>query len=180
MKDVHTEHCCLIHGCKYCSEECTVISGEKEQSFKCEECDYQDNQRSVWGSSEINNEPVAIIGRDWQLLWFSPVGIETLAACCERTGLKIGDRLYRHADPSEVERLNMLLRASRSSLDNCALQIEQLQGQLIASDDYKKWYEEAMEASNGAGFAGTSAADVIRQLVNENEELKFILEGLQK
>lgn len=63
-------------------------------------------------AEQHQGEPVAIIGRDWQLLWFSPVGIETLAACCERTGLKIGDKLYRNADPGEVERL-------RDDLDEC-------------------------------------------------------------
>lgn len=56
-------------------------------------------------AEQHQGEPVAIIGRDWQLLWFSPVGIETLVACCERTGLKIGDKLYRHPDSGEVERL---------------------------------------------------------------------------
>jgi len=42
-KDVHTEHCCLRHGCKYIAPltPCTVESGEKEQSFPCEECDIE-------------------------------------------------------------------------------------------------------------------------------------------
>lgn len=39
-KDVHTEHCCVIHGCKYGDDGCTVYSGEKEQSYPCEHCDY--------------------------------------------------------------------------------------------------------------------------------------------
>lgn len=43
MKDVHTEHCCKKHGCKYTltltpPDSCTVVSGEKEQSFPCEDC----------------------------------------------------------------------------------------------------------------------------------------------
>lgn len=37
-KDVHTEHCCRWHGCKYGECDCTVASGEKKQSFLCEEC----------------------------------------------------------------------------------------------------------------------------------------------
>lgn len=39
-KDVHTEHCCIHHGCKYMSPQtpCTVESGEKTQSHPCEEC----------------------------------------------------------------------------------------------------------------------------------------------
>lgn len=32
------------------------------------------------------------------------------------------------------------------------------------ADDYKAWYEEAMVASNEAGFSGMSAAETIREL----------------
>jgi hypothetical protein len=38
-KDVHTEHCCAEHGCKYGENACTVKSGDKKQSFPCEICD---------------------------------------------------------------------------------------------------------------------------------------------
>ena len=39
--DVHTEHCCLIHGCKYGDDEnCTVATKQKRQSFPCEDCHY--------------------------------------------------------------------------------------------------------------------------------------------
>ncbi len=44
QKDVHTEHCCLIHGCKYgydqfkCDKECTVATNKKQQSHPCEYC----------------------------------------------------------------------------------------------------------------------------------------------
>jgi hypothetical protein len=40
-RDVHTEHCCKRHGCKYgnMDGECTVESGQKRQSHPCEECD---------------------------------------------------------------------------------------------------------------------------------------------
>jgi hypothetical protein len=39
--DVHTEHCCLIHGCKYGDPECSVTTGLKRQSFPCEECEIE-------------------------------------------------------------------------------------------------------------------------------------------
>ncbi len=41
MSDVHTEHCCLTHGCKYgnVDNECTVVSGEEKQSYPCENCE---------------------------------------------------------------------------------------------------------------------------------------------
>lgn len=36
---VHTEHCCVIHGCKYGSINCPVEHREKLQSYPCESCD---------------------------------------------------------------------------------------------------------------------------------------------
>ena len=39
-------------------------------------------------------------------------------------------------------------------------------------EDYKTWYDEAMCASNEAGFAGVSAADTIRELARELAALK--------
>lgn len=41
--DAHTEHCCYRHGCKYHwagrrTSSCSVVSGEKPQSFMCERC----------------------------------------------------------------------------------------------------------------------------------------------
>lgn len=41
MKDVHTEHCCAKHGCKYGEDDvCTVVRkvDPLPQSFPCEEC----------------------------------------------------------------------------------------------------------------------------------------------
>jgi len=45
-------------------------------------------------------------------------------------------------------------------------------------DDHKAWYNEAIEMSNYFGFAGMSAADVIKYLAIENEELKQEIEIL--
>lgn len=38
-KDVHTEHCCEEHGCKYGDRNCTVKTKVKPQSFPCEYCE---------------------------------------------------------------------------------------------------------------------------------------------
>ena len=38
MKDVHTEHCCKRHGCKYGNEDCPVENGILPQSYLCESC----------------------------------------------------------------------------------------------------------------------------------------------
>ncbi len=37
-KDVHTEHCCAVHGCKYGDEDCTVVEKLRPQSYLCEDC----------------------------------------------------------------------------------------------------------------------------------------------
>lgn len=41
-KDVHTEHCCLKHGCKYGDDYCPVAGGKKKQSYPCESCEYDE------------------------------------------------------------------------------------------------------------------------------------------
>lgn len=41
----------------------------------------------------------------------------------------------------------------------------------MALSDYKTWYDEAMCASNEAGFAGVSAAQTIRDLDADNARL---------
>jgi hypothetical protein len=42
QKDVHTEHCCVLHGCKYGKDFfCTVVQKKKPQSFICESCAHQ-------------------------------------------------------------------------------------------------------------------------------------------
>jgi hypothetical protein len=38
-RDSHTEHCCVVHGCKYGKANCTVMTGRLVQSFPCEDCD---------------------------------------------------------------------------------------------------------------------------------------------
>jgi O-acetyl-ADP-ribose deacetylase (regulator of RNase III) len=45
-KDVHTEHCCLTHGCKYGEgEQCPVENGTKKQSSPCEVCSFDEHMR---------------------------------------------------------------------------------------------------------------------------------------
>lgn len=38
-KCVHTEHCC-----KYREDNCPVVRGAKNQSFLCEECEFELNE----------------------------------------------------------------------------------------------------------------------------------------
>ena len=43
-------------------------------------------------------------------------------------------------------------------------------------NDYKQWYDEAIEASNECGFAGMSAAQVIQYQDGEIKRLKGIVD----
>jgi len=52
-------------------------------------------------------EPVAVIGKDWQLLWASP---EPLSKTVARTGIKIGSPLYANPDHN-VEQMRAVLQA---------------------------------------------------------------------
>jgi len=54
MKDVHTEHCCDKHGCKYSNEaECTVMTGKVPQSHRCESCEHEGRDVRPWGSYTV-------------------------------------------------------------------------------------------------------------------------------
>ena len=61
-KDVHTEHCCVKHGCKYGDDDCTVWLGFKRQSYPCESCHYEqypnnDSPASYSPKTEIPEMP---------------------------------------------------------------------------------------------------------------------------
>jgi hypothetical protein len=53
-KDVHTEHCCIRHGCKYGHVNCTVAYGEKQQSWPCDYCFMQIEEE--WDWAHLMNE----------------------------------------------------------------------------------------------------------------------------
>lgn len=43
-RDVHTEHCCIGHGCKYSNDDCTVVTRKKVQTWECYECHEERNE----------------------------------------------------------------------------------------------------------------------------------------
>lgn len=48
--NVHSEHCCIIHGCKYVDENCPVEKGLQKQSYPCEVCgDDKTSYKHEWG-----------------------------------------------------------------------------------------------------------------------------------
>jgi hypothetical protein len=56
-KDVHTEHCCILHGCKYGSDECTVVNKMQQQSYLCEMC----NNRGIENIPDEKNPDYGIL-----------------------------------------------------------------------------------------------------------------------
>ena len=56
IKDVHTRHCCFAHEfCKYGEEDtCTVVTGQAEQEFPCEQC-VEDKQMEIRAKFAANN-----------------------------------------------------------------------------------------------------------------------------
>lgn len=48
------------------------------------------------------------------------------------------------------------------------------------NDDYKEWYEEAIITSNELGFAGLSAADVIKYQAQEVDKLKRDIKDIER
>lgn len=52
--DNHTEHCCIIHGCKYCDENCTVMNRILPQSNMCMDCDYDKQLFEISRKLNIN------------------------------------------------------------------------------------------------------------------------------
>ena len=68
-RDVHTEHCCVIHGCKYSKPDCTVTTDTKRQSHACESC--HNDAEGFCGWREAPDPPVYVITKI----------IETCGAC---------------------------------------------------------------------------------------------------
>jgi hypothetical protein len=46
-RDVHAEHCCVLHGCKYGDDDCPVATKQKKQSFVCETCSMYDGIKNL-------------------------------------------------------------------------------------------------------------------------------------
>lgn len=61
-KCVHTEHCCIVHGCKYGEKDCPVEDGSKKQSFTCEYCNFGYNPEIEEECWELINSVFEEIG----------------------------------------------------------------------------------------------------------------------
>lgn len=63
LKDVHTEHCCSDHGCKYGDGDCTVTTGVAPQSYPCEFCDWEREEVASWLPRATDDELRAEVAR---------------------------------------------------------------------------------------------------------------------
>lgn len=58
-KDVHTEHCCFMHGCAYMGgSDCTVASGEKQQARMCGICQFELYDDGGWELAHLINDMI--------------------------------------------------------------------------------------------------------------------------
>ena len=60
-KCVHTEHCCLKHGCKYMHDDCPVANGTKKQSFDCWDCESDQRDRNNKASNVFMHYKVMLV-----------------------------------------------------------------------------------------------------------------------
>jgi hypothetical protein len=60
-RDVHTEHCCKRHGCKYNDRKCSVETGKKVQSYPCEYCGIE-GEANKTNLAELKEKVIEITG----------------------------------------------------------------------------------------------------------------------
>lgn len=97
-KDVHTEHCCARHGCKYGDEDCTVENREKPQSHPCERCHeesgagtvviVQEKIRGKWQTAVHRFEMRPGIYRNEELIFEGPAAYMNALAAAQEHGEK--------------------------------------------------------------------------------------------
>lgn len=100
MKDVHTEHCCVIHGCKYNDKDCTVVAGKAVQSHPCEDCIDEERSKSIAKSTAVETLHKYIqwnVIRGDSIIWGSDKMISFSVKQLEEIAEKIAERLGDNA-----------------------------------------------------------------------------------
>lgn len=75
--DVHTSHCCAVHGCKYNDDDCSVavLGRPAEYPDSCEYCQWTHEEVATFLPQATNAELVAELSkRSAQVGWMSPTG----------------------------------------------------------------------------------------------------------
>lgn len=109
-------------------------------------------------------EPVAVIGKDWQLLWASA---EALTAIVERTGIKIGSPLY--ASPKTTDSVDAVREAAQGVIDNKFSTYKARNGREVGiqgDDGEKVWlvHSDYIHALEAALQTQPAARDVMEAL----------------
>ena len=114
---VHTEHCCIMHGCKYGDGEfCPVKDGTKRQSYLCESCnpywELTDAQETaMWKKihrtfegkpllDEYEARAIAILHSWKDLDRSNEDGVETFLACLADEDLAVIEAILEVASES--------------------------------------------------------------------------------
>ena len=72
---VHTEHCCVLHGCKYGEDDfCPVVLKQRRQSYLCESCNF------MWKNSTLENTKL------WKEIDLAFSGIERCSSISRLSG----------------------------------------------------------------------------------------------
>lgn len=92
----------------------------------------------------------------------------------DNQALNPGTKLFIHAGHSdeEIERLNVLIRGSRASLDTCALQIESLQAQLVESQNLLEWCVGKLRAA-----CDFNSASILENALSSSDDTRVLQES---
>lgn len=69
MKDVHTSHCCNLHGCKYRDDSCPVAEGKVGQEYPCPYCVTQEELDNAMRTIEEAEIVIARFGKLPKYSW---------------------------------------------------------------------------------------------------------------
>lgn len=99
-KDVHTEHCCALHGCKYDNQACPVENGLAPQSYPCEQCREEINEDEGWETAHLINHMItrerdAFVVEMWDLYLRACACHMDYGSLCECPGSEIAESELR-------------------------------------------------------------------------------------
>lgn len=138
-----------------------------------------------WLDTRPPVEPVAIVGKDWQLMWASQ---DTLKSIVERTGVGIGSFLYTHPAPTadvaelvnELERLEAMYSIGGTTLTKAASTITTLTAE---NARLLRIVEESAACPEGfkpLGLLPTNTASRLVDALTENAALKAKLDATRE
>jgi len=123
MEDIHTEHCCIVHGCKYGDDDCVVTTGKKRQSYPCECCD--DDKRHYRDEAMICPHH----------------GCEVTGDGCPECTAVVDKLAAKHKRSESAPIVGLYTRGYNAAVDDV----------MIMLDEHRRWWVEAREQSKADG-----------------------------